>query len=69
MSSSQIIVINGESITCTVCRGRGRPDATGSTGTQTASGTWSLTADCTVTGSAKLNTTMVPVAIVINGSS
>ena len=43
--------------------------ATGSTATETASGTWSLTADSTVTGSATLTSSGSTKPIIINGSS
>jgi len=43
--------------------------ATGSTATKTASGTWSLTADSTATGSATLTSSGSTVPIIINGSS
>jgi hypothetical protein len=43
--------------------------ATGSTATEVASGTWSLTADCTVTGSATLTSSGSEVPITFNGNS
>jgi hypothetical protein len=42
---------------------------TGSTATETASGTWSLTANCTVTGSATLTSSGSTLPILINGSA
>jgi len=43
--------------------------ATGSTATETASGTWSLTGDSTVTGSATLTSSGSTKPIIINGST
>ena len=43
--------------------------ATSSTATETASGTWSLTANCTVTGSAELTSSGSTVPVTFNGST
>lgn len=43
--------------------------ATSNTATEMASGTWSLAANCTVTGSAELTSSGSTVPIIINGSS